>query len=178
MTPDMMNPQSPLCPNCGGIVPPSRNSGVPRVYCTIRCRRAYNAKKEYARERGIGKGIVLYEGVPWFNRVIAQSAGVARKRLEEHNEACPFSGEIDDGCCPAMFDPYDRKRLCLIHAVLNEDWSQLMAEEEQQPFEREITTSDGHWLSDYPEGGRVRAGTGLTPEQRDALIAAGAARPS
>lgn len=171
--------QPPLCAwqKCSSLVPPSKNPGVKRKFCSVKCRRRYNAAKEYARERGSSFGIVLHDGIPWFNRIIATSTKQARKRLEEHNNDCVFS-KTGDGMCPAMFDPYDRKRLCLIHAVLNEDWSQLMAAEESRPYKRVLTTTDGHWLSDRPEGGVQAVGKiSLSATERDALIKAGAAQP-
>lgn len=172
--------QPPLCKNdqCGALVPPSRNPGIVRKFCSARCRRRYHSRLSYAREFGSGAqgGIQLHDGIAWFNRVIARNAMAGRKRLEEHNADCPFS-KTGDGACPAEFDPYDKKRLCLIHAVLNEDWSQLMAAEDSLPFERKLTTVDGHWLTDMPDGGKVVGRTVLTPAERDALIDAGAARP-
>lgn len=174
--------QPPLCKNdrCGALVPPSKNPGVQRKFCSNRCRLRYHARMQYAREMGYGGSVILHDGIGWFNRIIARSAKTARKRLEEHNNDCPFS-KNHDGLCPAMFDPYDRKKLCLIHAVLNEDWSQLMAAEEGQGFDRTITSRDGHWMHDVEgrsAGKEVIGHPVLSDEERDAMIAAGVASPS
>ena len=68
-----------------------------------------------------------------------------------------------------------------IHAVLNEDWSQLMAAEEGQGFDRTITSRDGHWMHEVEgrsAGKEVIGHPVLSDEERDAMIAAGVASPS
>lgn len=174
--------QAPLCKNdrCSKLVPPSKNPGVARQFCEPRCRRRYYARKQYEQLSGSGaQGMVLHDGVAWFNRTISVSAKKARIRLDQHNADCPFS--TSGGACPARWDTYNRKKLCLIRAVLDEDWGQLMAAEAGRGFERELTTVDGRWVSDTPTSDLVQEARGkftMTEEEKAAFIEAGAATPS
>lgn len=146
-----MSGQLLLCKNnrCSAVVPPSKNPGRPRVFCTNRCARRYHARMAYQREaggRGDGMMFVNDFGHPQVKRVMPQSAKLAKQRFTEHLHDCAVS--TTGGLCPAYYDPYDKKALCLIHAVLNEDWEQLMKAESGLSFERKVTSADGRWLTD------------------------------
>jgi hypothetical protein len=132
-------------------------------------------------QRGQGKaggGLVFINdlGQAQVNRRIALTAKAADQRWKMHLALCEFSG----GRCTAISDPYGRKRLCLIAAVLGDDWTQLKDAEEGKPVKRHSTTVDGRWLVDLSaaerEGISAKVTMALSPEVREAAIAAGAWR--
>src|SRR5207302_1117295 len=49
-------------------------------------------------------------------------------------------------CLAHWFDVYDVHGVCLIHAVLREDWDQIRKAEKGLPYGREATTADGRWI--------------------------------
>lgn len=157
-----------ICKNdrCGRVVPPSRNPGRPRLFCSTMCARRYHARMAYQRERGTRGDGMLYVndyGHAQIHRQLPTGASLAKKRLVEHNQNCAVSKT--GGLCPAYYDVYDKKRLCLIHAVFNEDWSQMMAAEDGLPFKRTVTTEDGRWMEDDEKERRLlAAGYGLPQE--------------
>lgn len=155
----MDNPLT-LCKNekCVRQVPKSLNSGVPRLYCSIRCRVAQNARQQYKRERGSdGSGMIqtATTGLNYVSRKMAGSAKAAETRFKSHLIDCLLS-EDSMKRCPARFDSYDVKKLCLIHAVLREDWDELRRAEAGKHWERERTTATGFWKDEcdaiLPEG--------------------------
>lgn len=142
-------------PKCTNIVPESKNPGVKRIFCTARCARRYHSRLAYQRETGgTGEGMLRVDGnmKPQVFRKMPPSIHAAEARFKAHIDDCAIAARKgSDHSCPARFDVYDRKKLCLIHAVLNEDWAQMMMAEESLPFKRETTTLDGHWRSDVEE---------------------------
>jgi hypothetical protein len=181
--------QPPICARTGGndggcirLVPPSKNPGVTRKYCSTRCRKRHNEHIAYQREVGTGGGVAVHDGIAWFQRIMARTANAARKRLTEHQDNCPFA-KIGT-TCPGRWDVYNRERKCLMRAVLDEDWAQLLAAEDSRGYVRELTTKDGHWKADVPKdyeadlslaelGAKRRT---MTEEQKQAIIRAGGAR--
>jgi len=98
----------------------------------------------------VGLTAVTALGYPKVNRKIAPNQAAAEKRFKEHTRNCGKPGEI----CPAkLWDVYDHKKLCLIHAVFSEDWLQYLREAPGftilGPYEREMTTKDGMWKDDH-----------------------------
>lgn len=173
--------QAPICKNdrCSMLVPPSKNPGRPRDFCSDKCRRRYNARLQYQREAGKeGGGLVFVNalGLAQVNRRISVTAKAAEQRYKSHLLACALHG----GPCPARVDPYGRKKLCIVAAVFADDWSQLKDAEEGKPVRRYATTQDGMWTSDVsPEHRKLleergAASTFMTPEAREAALAAGA----
>ena len=145
-----MASQLTMCKNdrCTNIVPESKNPGVKRVYCNTRCARRHHARLAYQREvggDGVGMLVVDENMLPRVNRIFPRSEKLAEARFKAHNSDCVLAHGQD---CAARFDVYDRKQLCLLHAVFNEDWGQWMAASQGKPFQRVMTTRDGYWQSD------------------------------
>jgi hypothetical protein len=140
-----------ICQNdrCTNFVSPSKNPGVEKKYCGPRCRLRHNARMAYQRDVGsAGKGMIALssDGTRYINRVIAPTEKLAHKRFLDHNDHCAVA---DGGRCPATIDdPNDRKKRCLVHAVLQDDWRQRIREDQRmgKPY-RKTTTYDGRWLS-------------------------------
>jgi hypothetical protein len=173
--------QPPICKNdrCSKLVPPGKNPGKPRLFCEPACARRYHARAYYQRGQGkAGAGLIFVNelGQAQVNRRIALTAKAADQRWKMHLALCEFSG----GRCTAISDPYGRKRLCLIAAVLGDDWTQLKDVEEGKPVKRHSTTQDGRWLADLSEaektGVEKKVEALLSPEVKAAAIAAGAWR--
>ncbi len=138
-----------MCKNetCVQMVPPSLNSGVERLYCSWKCQNAQN-QRNYRRRRSNenGDGVIRLAGtVPFLRRAIALNSKSAEKRFKKHLQSCVLN---DHGKCPARLDPYDKQRLCLVKAVLREDWDQLRRAEQGRVWVRELTTIDGMWIAD------------------------------
>jgi len=141
----------------------------------------------YEREAGgVGDGMLIVDqnAMAQVSRKMPPNKKVAEARFKSHNRDCALSPIGRDRQCPAFFDAYDRKKLCLIHAVLNDDWWQLDAAEDGRPYERKTTTQDGHWISDMmrlgiPAPGEIPLpkGTPSTAEQVAAFVAAGGGVP-
>lgn len=155
-----------ICKNdrCHNIVPPRRDGqrGRPREYCTTRCQRRHHARLAYQREQSAGSGQLFINdfGRAQISRSMPRSAAAAEKRYKEHLAYCP----IHERPCPAVADPYGRKRICLIAAVFVEDWMQLRDAERGRPLRPRVsTTRDGSWMAD------------LTPEERKAELERSAA---
>lgn len=149
--------QIQMCKNvkCINVVPPSRNSGVPRLYCSIRCRRAQGARDSYNREHanpGVG-GLRVLNGHPYVERTISSTAAAAFTRLKKHIDTCVLN---DNQRCRAYNDVYANKKLCIIHAVLAEDWHQLRRAEKGSHYDRIRTTDNGFWIEDSALADSVR----------------------
>lgn len=141
-----------ICKNdkCFRVVPPSKNKGVPRLFCEERCRNRYNARLNYQRQtKGasfLGLRNVTNDGYPKVNRKISPDAKVAERRVKEHGDNCTGPGKM---CEAKLHDAYNTKKLCLIRAVFTDDWLELMYGEEGKVKEREMTTPDGMWKDDF-----------------------------
>lgn len=135
-----------VCKNekCPQIVPPSRNTGVERIYCSYKCANAVAQRRYRGRRNGtlLDGSIRLVGEFPQLKRDIAATAATAETRFKTHLKRCHVS---EGGPCIARFDPYDRKRECLIHAVLREDWDQLRRAEAGRVWDRIDTTQQGMW---------------------------------
>ncbi len=143
--------QITLCKNvyCSQPVPDSLNKGVKRKYCSAQCSNR-QAQRDYRARSGGSSGdgaIGVVNGHPFVRRTMAPTAKAAEKRFKDHLLNCAVGG---GGVCPGRIDPYDRRRLCLIRAVLREDWDQLRRAEQGTPWERVVTNENGFWL-DAPE---------------------------
>ena len=141
-----------ICKNdaCHQVVPASKNSGRPRLFCEEVCRKRYNASLYYRRQTSgkVFKGLrsVTDDGYPQVNRQKSLDAKAAEKRVKEHGENCGGSGKY---CQAKLHDAYNTKKLCLVRAVFTDDWLQLMYGEEGKEHPREMTTEDGMWIDDY-----------------------------
>lgn len=178
--------QAPICKNdrCSNLVPPSKNPGKERLFCSNRCARRYHARLSYQREAGKeGGGLVFVNerGQAQVNRRISLTSKAAEQRYKSHLAACALHG----GPCPGRSDPYGRKKLCLVAATFADDWTQLKDAEEGKPVRRFSTTVDGKWLADLApeerEAMEARSGateTYLTPEARKLALEAGAGTAS
>lgn len=149
-----MSEQLSMCKNdrCTNIVGPSLNPGVKKLYCHPACARRHHSRMAYQKEAGgTGAGMLLVDAGmrAQVNRRLPVSVKAAEARFKMHNDDCAIAKRRGgDANCPARFDPYDKKKQCLIHAVFNDDWAQMMAAEDGRPAVRGMTTLDGHWLSD------------------------------
>lgn len=136
-----------LCKNniCSQPVPDSLNKGVERVYCSARCASQQSQRNYRARSSGAsGDGAFgIINGHPYVRRQIAPSVAAAEKRYKAHLLNCSVA---KGGPCPSRTDPYDHHRLCLIHAVVREDWDQLRRAEDGKLWKREKTTENGFWI--------------------------------
>lgn len=112
------------------------------------------------------------DGTPIVLRDAPRSADDARARLRQHESSCPLNG---GAMCPARVagDMYGYRRKCLIHAVLADDWQQLLVTEGPPldvlpevakyneglpaPVERYSTTLDGRWSDSHYSGEGVRS---------------------
>lgn len=174
--------QAPLCKNdrCSKLVPPSKNPGLKKLFCTPACARRYHARAYYQRGQGRGDGRLVFvndKGQAQVNRRMSVAARAADMRLKSHLANC----ELHGGRCAAISDPYGRKKLCIIAAVLGDDWTQLKDAEEGKPVKRHSTTQDGRWLDDLSPEERAGVDAKAAPEtlsedQRKNALAAGAAR--
>lgn len=136
-----------MCGNekCIQLVPESINSGVTRKYCSYRCGQAAASRRYRARNNGqTGEGLIhVVDGRPWLKRTMAPTSAAAEARFRKHLKGCAaYNGDP----CPARLDPYDRKRECLIHAVLREDWDQLRRAENGVIWKRVMTSEQGQWI--------------------------------
>lgn len=143
-----------LCKNetCVQPVPPSKNPGRPRVFCSYRCKNQYFVRQGYRREKGTtGDGLyATINGRPTITRIKAPTAKAAEARYKKHLKDCSISTDQYNRC-PGRLDPYCTKRLCLIMAVLREDWDELRRAEDGKLWERLLTTSSGQWKEDAGE---------------------------
>ena len=172
--------QTPLCKNdkCSKLVPPSKNPGLKRLFCEPACARRYHARAYYQRGQGkAGAGLVFVndKGQAQVSRRMSTVAKAAESRLKMHLAMC----DLHKGRCPAISDPYGRKRLCIVAAVLGDDWTQLKDTEEGKPVKRHATTQDGRWLVDLSPEERAGVETkeavpSITEEARQAALTAGA----
>lgn len=175
--------QPPICKNdrCSNLVPPSKNPGVKRLFCSARCARRYHSRLTYSRERGTsGEGMTFVneQGQAQVKRTMALTSKVAQLRWKNHLNACSLHG----GYCPGRNDVYGRKKLCIIAAVLSDDETQLYEAEHGRPVKRNATTVDGRWLDDLSAAERAgmdaRAATPfyISDEERQKMFDAGAGR--
>jgi len=173
--------QTPICKNdrCSALVSPSKNSGVKKVFCSTRCARRYHSRLQYEREAGPGGQLVFVNtcGEAQVSRRLSPTSKAARQRLELHLKACA----LHKGPCPAIGDPYGRRKLCLIAAVFGDDWGQLRDSEEGKPVKRHSTTRDGRWLDDLTTEERTAETENvpkweISEEQRQTALLAGAAK--
>ena len=140
-----------ICKNdlCASIVPPSKNSGRPRRFCTEKCRNRYNQRLNYKRQTK-GGGFVglrsVTEGYPKVNRKMSPNLKAAERRVKEHGENCTGDGQW---CQAKLHDAYNTKKLCLVRAVFTDDWLTLMYADTQPDRKREMTTEDGMWIDDF-----------------------------
>jgi hypothetical protein len=134
------------------------------------CERAYHRTAYVQREQGKNGTLAVVDGVPIVRRIMSATARDAESRYKGHLRDCAASGGA--GCLARIIDPYDRRRICLIRAVLREDWDQLRRADRGMPFKREVTTADGRWI-DAPIPAPVRFMPLVTV---DAFIAAGGAK--
>ncbi len=179
--------QLALCKNdrCTNVVGESKNSGVKKLYCHPACARRHHSRMAYQREAGnTGDGMLQVDAQmrAQLHRRIPASIKIAETRFKAHLDDCMIARRRGGNAeCPARFDVYDRKKLCLIHAVFNDDWAQMMAAADGRPAPRGMTTIDGHWLSDVenPELAASLSLKGVSEEEAkiDAFIAAGGGVP-
>jgi len=145
---DMESDAVLLCKNetCVQPVPPSKNPGRPRVFCSYRCKNQHFVRQGYRREKGTtGDGLyTTINGRPTVSRIKAPTAKAAEARYKMHLTDCAISTDQYKRC-PSRLDPYGRKRLCLIMVVLREDWDELRRAEAGHDWERQLTTSSGQW---------------------------------
>ncbi|MDE1850047.1 MAG: CGNR zinc finger domain-containing protein [Candidatus Micrarchaeota archaeon] len=138
-------------PKCNNIVPASKNPGVPRKFCSGRCAHRYHSRAYYEREMGSeGKGMLKVndDGISYVSRTPAPNAKAATKRRTAHDEHCAVHG---GGPCPAAtIDFWNRKKVCLVRAVLMDDERELSRRENPilKPPYRLCTSRNGYWLSD------------------------------
>ncbi len=141
-----------ICKNdtCPNVIPPSKNSGRPRLFCNEACRKRYNASLYYQRQTSgktfQGLRSVTEEGYPKVNRKKCMTADSAQKRVKEHGENCTKPGQY---CQAKLHDAYNTKKMCLVRAVFTDDWLELMYAEDGKEHPREMTTKDGMWIDDY-----------------------------
>lgn len=127
------------------------------------------------------------DGTPIVLRDAPRNADDARARLRQHEVSCPLNGGT---LCPATVaaDVYGYRRKCLIHAVLADDWQQLLIAEGPPvevrpevaayneglpaPVERHTTTLDGRWSDSRYSGVGVRSAT------VEEFVAAGGGEPT
>ena len=153
-----------VCKNdrCVNIVPTRKTPGRPKEFCSTRCRKRFNARQNYERETGAaGSGLIrIVNGYPQVFRKKAPSLKAAQTRFHKHLEDC----SISDGpiCKARLWDVYDRKKACLIHAVLGDDWGYWLNEVDHKTYQRKTTTEDGYWISDAEK--LVAAGIRTTVE--------------
>lgn len=176
--------QPPLCKNdrCSKLVPPSKNAGVPKLFCEPRCARRFHSRQQYSRDTGAaGSGMLFVNslGQAQVNRRISLTSKAADARLRTHLTFCGLTG----GPCPSRTDPYGRQRQCLVGAVLSDDWSQLKDTEEGKPVRRYATSQDGRWLVDLSTVEKEKAESPvkpteyiLSPEEREEAYLSGALR--
>jgi len=170
--------QPPICKNdkCSKLVPPSKNPGKERLFCTTRCARQFHARRQYQKETAAAPVFVNDLGQAQVNRRMSRTSKAADQRYKAHLVHCFFHR----GPCPARSDPYGRKRLCLVAATFIDDWTQLMDAEEGKVGKRYATTVDGRWIADLTEAemaaiDRQTGGDGyMTEDVRQAALAAGA----
>ncbi len=130
---------------CNNPVPPSLNPGRKRLYCSAQCKDAVAQRRYRGRNRGTdGEGMVqeLY-GQPYCVRTVTPTHQAAENRFKRHLKSCMLS---DGGPCKSRVDPYDRRRLCIVHAVLREDWDQARRAAQGRTWKREVTNERGFWI--------------------------------
>jgi hypothetical protein len=131
---------------CSQPVPDSLNKGVRRLYCSPSHQNLQN-QRNYRRRLGGAMGDGLYgtvNGHPYVRRIMAPTAKVAERRFKAHLTGCVQAGGSP---CAGRTDPYDRRHLCLIKAVLREDWDQLRRAEQGTVWARIETTETGFWAT-------------------------------
>lgn len=149
-----------ICKNerCVNIVPPSANPGRPKLYCRRKCKDAQGARNAYWKEKGVGTGLQkTYLDLPYVDRYKATTVTAARDKFVKHLTDCPNTTSQFFKTCPSENDTYDTKRLCLIHAVLREDYYELRDKHENPPFVRKVTSDNGFWIEDSEKVARLVA---------------------
>ena len=141
-----------LCKNekCSQLVPPNKNRGRKREYCSLRCKSAKGARDRYARENGSTNDSAVgdFYGLAFVRRTKAITEEMAEGRFRKHLVECPLSA---GGPCKSRNEPYDQNKLCLIHAVLQEDWAELRRKSKNIPYKRKMTTDNGFWADEVAE---------------------------
>ena len=153
---------NPRCPN---LAPRSKNSGVPRKYCSMICKDLMSTRTYNARH---GKGRTLqYDPLNRLFAIRLPRSSVlrnARERLEEHQtgsngEHCPEANEHSSFQCPGAWNPRSVSEYkwfnghrsgpwpgaCLLYATLLDHVIITRAEFAGIKAEREFTAARGEW---------------------------------
>lgn len=157
-----------VCKNnrCPNLVRRTKNAGKERIYCTSRCNRLVQQRKQDAK-RGVGSGRVLYDvlGRPYaiVSRLPVtadQAKGQLDKHLDGTRERCPVATEPSNFTCPAVYNPnsYSEEKwqrwaekgiwpgACLIAANLKDNYRVLYYRERGQDGGREFTRGRGEHM--------------------------------
>ena len=156
-----------VCKNrrCPNLVPRSKNTGVPRLYCSHYCCKIVGQRK-YDAKRGKGRDL-LYDPLHRLYAVVLQRPKQrinARMLLGVHKagieERCPEANEDSNFYCPGRLNPNCHTRAiweswnqggpwpgaCLVFAVLKDHVRVSTYEEIGLATERQYTVGKGeHW---------------------------------
>src|SRR3990167_42943 len=137
---------------CMRPVPLSKNSGVPRLFCSQKCAHAYHSLRYWKRNKsstGWWVDVIGATAVK-FNRVKPTSEAEAEFRYKSHLEKnmCPYGGDNARKRCPSheTKDFHSKNKLCLIYATLVDDMKETWAIRRKEVYVRQYTTNDGRWL--------------------------------
>jgi len=143
-----------LCkhPPCSEIVPPSKNPGVKRLFCSPAHTAAYHTKAWRLRNRTrSGQFLSVEDGYQkQFHRTKPLNSEQAILRYRGHLEynKCPNATMETSYKCPShvLQDYYNEKKTCLIYATLVDDMKEQLSLEQEMQYVRKNTTNDGRWL--------------------------------
>lgn len=173
-------------PSCGKIVPPSKNIGAKKLFCSAKHGHRYHSKMNDRRNRGKGWHLEvdqeLHEPVV-FNRVKAPNEEQGNAAYLAHLESgiCPLPGitgneESWQGRCPGRFNQYscehqnnctckDKASRCLVYATLLDDMKEHWARREKLVYIRQFTTNDGRWIDRSELQVHMEPSKGLVPRE-------------
>ena len=150
-------------PKCPKLVPATRNPGKPRIYCSPACNRIMQQRK-YDAKRGANSGKLLYDPLNRLYAVVLRlppTADRAKRTLDKHlegtEERCPEASESANFTCPATYNPrsYDEGKwqswnekgvwpgVCLLAAILKDNYRHMYYREGGQSTDREFTAGRG-----------------------------------
>ena len=155
-----------ICANlkCPNLVPRSKNSGKPRIYCDRRCALLVVGRRHDAK-RGSGRDY-KYDVLHRLYAVVIrrlQSKKASRERFLEHldglKDRCPEANEASNFKCPGQFNPncyskatWERYHqggpwpgACLIYATLKDHYKTMYYAEAGQDIDRDYTVGRGEY---------------------------------
>ena len=117
--------KNPLCTN---LVEESKNPGVEKVFCNIRCRDSYHTKMYRMRQRRGGMALEVNDDGQQarVHRSKPVSEAIARKRYDAHRlskiNVCPNSHALSNYRCPGYTNPYQLEEPQWTTERPGEDW--------------------------------------------------------